>query len=90
MLGWEFKFDGTPPDSHCFAGAIGLMDAAIEKTAGEEKDVWFSGLVGEDDFASLKEMATAKSNILFPGVMMGWEDKEKAISHLATLGQNAK
>lgn len=46
MLGWEFKIDTKPPESYCFASATGLMDAAIEKSGGEEKEVWFSGLVG--------------------------------------------
>jgi hypothetical protein len=35
-------------------------------------------------------MATAKSDILFPGVIAGWDSKEDALAHLATLGQHAK
>jgi len=31
-------------------------------------------------------MATAKANLLFPGVLSGWSSKEDATSHLATLG----
>jgi len=75
MLGWEFKWDSAPPESYCFAGAHGLMCAAVEKAETEEKEVWFSGLVGADDFDSLKEMAEAKSFILFPGLLMGWGDE---------------
>lgn len=53
------------------------MSAAVEKAAaaGSEAEVWFSGLVGSDDFDSLKEMADAKAQILFPGVMMGFKDE---------------
>jgi len=91
MLAYEFRHDRTDkPASFCFAPAIGLMDAAVEKAeeAAEAKDVWFSGLVGEADLESLKEMAKSKSEILFPGVLYGWDTKENALSHLATLGEN--
>jgi len=65
------------------------MAAGVEKEAGESKEVWFSGLVGADDFLSLGEMATAKAEILFPGVIAGWSSKEDATSYLATLGSEA-
>lgn len=91
-MAYEFRHDRTDkPASFCYAPAIGLMDAAVEKAeeAAEAKDVWFSGLVGDADLESLKEMAKNKSEILFPGVLYGWDTKENALSHLATLGENA-
>lgn len=85
MLSHEFGNDSA----FSFAPIVGLMDAAVEKAGGEAKEVFFAGLVGEHDFEALKEMAGAKEEILFPGVMFGWESKEKAIEYLATLGENA-
>jgi len=85
-VGWEFTPEGDDANKWAFAGASALMAAGVEKSAGEAKEVWFSGLVGEDDFLSLKEMAEAKSEIIFPGVIAGWDKKEDALSHLATLG----
>lgn len=82
MLSWEF---GNSPPSYSFAPAIGLIDAAVEKAGGDAKEVFFAGLAGEDDFESLKEMAAAKSEILFPGVLYGWESKEKALEFLGSL-----
>lgn len=55
-----------------------MMNAAIEKSGGDAKEVWFAGMVGELDWEELQDMATNKSNILFPGVMMGWDSKETA------------
>jgi len=89
-VGWEFTPEGDDENKWAFAGASALIAAAVEKSAHESKEAWFSGLVGEDDFLSLKEMAEGKSDILFPGVIAGWSSKEDALSHLATLGQNAK
>lgn len=89
-VGWEFTPEGDDENKWAFAGAGALMAAAVEGGAKESKEAWFSGLVGEDDFLSLKEMAESKSDILFPGVIAGWDKKEDAIAHLATLGQNAK
>ena len=92
MLAHEFRHNRSDkPVSFCYAPAIALMDAAVESAekSAEAKDVWFSGLVGEDDLESLKEMAKSKSEILFPGVLFGWDTKENALSHLATLGENA-
>ena len=72
MLAWEFKTE-SPPESYCFATSHSLMSAAIDKAGGDSKEVWFSGLVGVDDFEELTEMATNKAEILFPGVFMGWD-----------------
>ena len=33
-------------------------------------------------------MWKSKSEILFPGVLYGWDTKENAVSYLATLGEN--
>lgn len=93
LLAYEFRHDRTDkPASFCFAPAIGLMDAAVEKAeeAAEPSEVWFSGLVGDADLESLQEMASSKSEILFPGVLYGWNTKENAIANLATLGDNAE
>ena len=94
LLAYEFRHDRTDkPASFCFAPAIGLMDAAVEKAeeSAEAKEVWFSGMVGDADLESLQEMVKSKSEILFPGVLYGWDSKENALSYLATLsGENAQ
>lgn len=85
MLSHEFGKDAP----FSFAPVIGLMDAAVEKAGGDAKEAWFAGMVGEHDFEALKEMAAAKAEILFPGVMYGWESKEKAVEFLGSLGEHA-
>ena len=67
------------------------MDAAVESAeeSAEEKEVWFSGLVGDYDFESLKEMAASKEEIFFPGILYGWESKANALAHLKTQGEHA-
>jgi hypothetical protein len=52
-VGWEFTPEGEDENKWAFAGAGALMAAAVEGGAKESKEVWFSGLVGEDDFLSL-------------------------------------
>ena len=65
------------------------MDAGVElaEASGEAKKVFFSGFAGEDDFESLKGMAEAKSDILFPGVIAGWATKEEAVAALVGQGE---
>lgn len=53
MLAWEFRHNIDPPKSFSFGGVNGVMGAAIDKVGGDEKEVWFSGLVGADDFEEL-------------------------------------
>ena len=52
--------------------------------------MWFAGLVGQSDFDDLIDKAECKGEILFPGVLMGWNTKEKALSYLGTQGLYAK
>ena len=49
--------------------------SSAQKQNGE---LWFSGLVGDDDFNALKDMASNQTNILFPGVIIGWKTQAEA------------
>jgi hypothetical protein len=89
LINWEFNFESNKPSEKQFLAAVGLMDAGVElaEASGEAKKVFFSGFAGEDDFESLKGMAEAKSDILFPGVIAGWATKEEAVAALAGQGE---
>lgn len=54
------------------------MGNAVRTADKEQEDTFFSGLVGEQDFNSLKDMVENQRPILFPGVIVGWEDIEQA------------
>lgn len=61
------------------------MGAAVQTAEKEQEEIWFSGLVGDEDFNSLKEMVPDQRPILFPGVIVGWENHEKAKAALKKL-----
>lgn len=71
----KFEFNPECGGSMSYGGAAGLIAAVTEAGATASKEVWFSGLVGGDDFDELKEMVDRKDDILFPGVMSGWAEK---------------
>lgn len=61
------------------------MGTAVRTADKEQEDTFFSGLVGESDFISLKEMVENQRPILFPGVIVGWDNAEKAKNALNKL-----
>ena len=79
LVNWEFNYAGKKPDNTDFAGAAGLIGAGIEAAELAEKETFFGGWAGEEDFASLSGIADAKGDILFPGVIAGWATKEEAV-----------
>lgn len=82
LLNAEFKHEDKPKDLD-FAGCAGLLSAAINSSEGEEKEVFFSGYSGEEDYEQLAELITAKGNLVFPGWIAGWESKEAAFENAA-------
>jgi len=69
-----------------WAGVAALVAAALDKAESAEADVWFSGMLGEQDIEGLKEMAEG-DNILFPGWMAGWKSEDEAKTALTNLGE---
>jgi len=65
-----------------FAGAAGLVSSCVNLCEAEEKEVFFAGFAGEQDFETLKEIAEKKDKIMFPGVMAGWDSEEKALKSI--------
>lgn len=64
------------------------MSASLRTANKEVKEIWFSGLVGEEDFKSLNEMVEDERPILFPGVIVGWSDYTSAFNALKKLESN--
>ena len=79
----EYANSGTQ-----FLRAVGLMSAIMRTAEKDVKEIWFSGLIGEDDYKSLCEMSEAERPILFPGLMYGWGDEKSALSALNKLESN--
>lgn len=88
LMKYEFNADCGGETS--LAAAAGLIAAHVGAGATNSKEVWFSGLVGGDDFDELTEMATRKDEILFPWMMTGWADKQQALDHLGSLTGDGK
>lgn len=65
----EYANSGTQ-----FLRSVGLMSAIMRTAEKDVREVWFSGLIGEDDLKCLCEMSEAERPILFPGLMFGWEN----------------
>lgn len=65
-----------------FAAAAGLVSSCVNICETEEKEVYFAGFAGEQDFEGLKEIAEKKDKIMFPGVIMGWDSEEKALKSI--------
>ena len=65
--------------------AAGLLGAAVSTAPKEKKDVWFSGLVEEEHLQSLKQMAIDQKPILFPGVLIGWDNYDEAYRYVNSL-----
>jgi len=86
----KFEFNSECGGETSLAAAAGLIGAHVSAGATASKEVWFSGLVGGDDFDELTEMATRKDEILFPGMMTGWADKAQALEHLGSLTGDGK
>lgn len=82
LLNAEFKFDDKPKDLD-FAGCAGLLSAAINSAESEEKEVFFSGYSGEEDYEQLAEVIAANGSLMFPGWIAGWESKEAAFENAA-------
>jgi len=88
IIATEFNLRGLQsPDNFGkdFIIAAGLLCATVYKAPKEKNDVWFSGLVEDDAYAALKEMAIGQKPLLFPGVLVGYENKEDAARHFDTL-----
>lgn len=68
------------------ANATGYLCSGLSTSAREDQDAWFSGMVGELDEASLKELKPDAA-ISFPGWLQGWSSEEDATNYLKT--QNA-
>jgi len=69
-------------------GAAGLITSALSTAARANTETWFSGLVGEDDLASLKSIAK-DGPILFPGWIAGWKSEADALAYVNFIGSNA-
>jgi len=81
-LKWEFGYTDDKPDNMDFAGAAALISTAVQSAESAETEVFFAGFSGDEDFLSLKELAEAKGELMFPGVVAGWDSKEAAIANM--------
>lgn len=65
-------------------GVAAMVGAAVAKAQVDSAAaIWFSGFVGEDDFASLGDIVAAENkDIHFPFLIMGWATKEEALEAL--------
>lgn len=66
VVEWEFNHGGKEPKGKEWLGAAGLIASALSSATKESKEVWFSGHLGEEDFASLQGMKDG------PILMIGW------------------
>lgn len=65
------------------------MCSGLHTSERETADAWFSGLVGELDEASLKELKK-DGPISFPGWLAGWASEDDALGYLAALKDEGK
>ena len=75
-----------------FAKAAGMMSAAVAgaEEKGDEKECFFAGCVGEQDWEALNDMVTKNdTEIMFPGVIAGWDSEENARKYLKDAGAHA-
>lgn len=79
VIAWEFNHGKSEPKSKVWAPVASLVGAAVNSGETEEKEVFFSGYLGEEDHASLVGIAEAKGPILFPGVAAGWASEKEAL-----------
>jgi len=79
VVAWEFNHGKSEPKSKVWAPVASLVGAGVNSGEAEEKEVFFSGYVGEEDHASLLGIAEAKGPILFPGVAAGWASEKEAL-----------
>jgi ribosomal protein L12E/L44/L45/RPP1/RPP2 len=85
-INWEFNPESAKVSD--FTAIAGLISNAAAQSAGEPAEVWLSGLVGEEDMLSLKDISEGESpskKIHFPFVTVGWKSKDEALQDLALL-----
>lgn len=92
VIAWEFNHGKSEPKSKDWAPVASLVGAAVNSGEAEEKEVFFSGYLGEEDHASLLGIAEIKGPILFPGVTSGWASEKEALDAIGEYNgkQNAK
>lgn len=71
------------------AGAAGFLASGLHTSEREDADAWFSGLVGELDQASLRDLKK-DAPISFPGWLAGWASEDDALGYLAALKDEGK
>ena len=71
-----------------YAGAAGYLTSGLATSARTESEVWFSGLVGELDQASLAELKK-DAPLSFPGFLVGWTSEVDATNYLKALAASA-
>jgi len=81
LLKHEFGFNDDKQDNMDFAGAAALLSVAVQAAESAETEVFFAGFAGEEDFLSLKELIEAKGELVFPGLVGGFDTKEQAIAN---------
>lgn len=72
-----------------YAGAAGYLTSGLATSAKTESEVWFSGLVGELDQASLAELKK-DAPLSFPGFLVGWTSEVDATNYLKALASADK
>lgn len=72
-----------------YAGAAGYLTSGLATSARTESEVWFSGLVGELDQASLAELKK-DAPLSFPGFLVGWTSEVDATNYLTALASPDK
>lgn len=70
------------PSNGVYAGPAGILSYACDTAESGEKEIWFAGYAGENDYESLKGIAEAKGPIMFPGLVSGWDNQEKALKEV--------
>ena len=89
LIALEFLGQKGEKTHEGLADATGYLCSGLSTSAREDQDAFFSGMVGELDEASLKELAK-DSVISFPGWLQGWSSEEDATNYLKTLEVNQK
>lgn len=89
LIALEFLGQKGEKTHEGLAGATGYLCSGLSTSAREDQDAFFSGMVGELDEASLKELAK-DAVISFPGWLQGWSSEEDATNYLKTLAVNQK
>jgi len=89
LIGIEFTGEKGAKINEQLAGAAGFLCSGLHTSERETGEAWFSGLVGELDEASLKELKK-DAVISFPGWLAGWATEAEALSYLNVLKSDEK